>query len=546
LLSATVIGVAALAWLGTQLGNQSTGGLAALVLMTLPGYWLLSEIALSDIPGTALIVLAIGCLWKGRNDWRWLAVGAAMSGFCLGLRPQNAVPVLIFGAYALFVQRRRLTLLQTGMIASAGIIAVLVWIVPTVVSSGGWDRYIGLLREHSNHVLQSDSLFGKSIDGAALSVRVAAFGSGLVELVGGEPWVALITAAILIVGLIRAPWRSTAVRLCALWFVAVAMQVFLLESLERPRLYLPFIPPLILLTASGWTHNVTHRSKQYMLAIPLLLAGVFALTALPLVQTLSHEATPPIQATNYIATHYPMDKTVVVAQGSYRHVQWELPQYQTIYLNTPDVGSLARPVISTHPTYLILLDRDEISPEAYNAFTEPGNYVPVEDRLFSRNFHVFPQHNLVRMQVLTPLSLLSPDQLALPLSGVIQVGDNTNSKYFDQGWYRIENIGGVMARWTQQTAVMRVALRPVDTTLTIEAAPYPTEQSVEVLVNDHSVGTLQLRGTWQPVSLTIPSSVLVRYPVTTIRFQHASADTPPGSNRALAVAYRTITLTQVP
>jgi hypothetical protein len=543
---AGTVGVVALAWLGTELGNLSTGLLAALWLMTLPGYWLLSEMALSDVPGVALIVLAVGCLWKGRSNWRWLAAGAAISGLCLGLRPQNAIPVIIFGLYAIILQRRRVTLPQVGIIAAVGIIALFLWLIPTVAVSGGWSHYGSSVQAHSNHIIQSDSLFRTRIDSSTISTRVASFGNGLLELIGDNPWVALVTAAILIVGLLCVPWRSAAARLCTLWLVAVALQVFLLESLERPRLYLPFVPPLLLLVALGWSGSLQRRLNRYMLAIPLLMIGVFASTALPLAQTLSRELTPPTQATHDIAAHYTPDKTVVVAQGSYRHVQWELPQYQSVYLNTPDVQTAARPVVSAHPTYLVLLDRDDIWPEAYSALTEAGSYVPIEDHVFNRDPRVFPQHSLVRMQVLTPLKLLNADQLALPPSGTIQVGGEANGRYFGEGWYRSENIGGVAARWTQQTAVIRVALRPVNTTLTLEAAPYPTDQSVEVIVNDRSIGTLPLRGIWQSTSLTIPGDAIAGQAISTIRFKHTRTDIPPGSNRVLAAAYRTITLVPSP
>ncbi len=148
------------------------------------------------------------------------------------------------------------------------------------------------------------------------------------------------------------------------------------------------------------------------------------------------------------------------------------------------------------------------------------------------------------MQVLTPLNLVTPDQLALPSSGTIQVGHAENGKYFGEGWYRVEDIGGVLARWTQQVAVMRVALPPIDTTLTLEAAPYPLVQSVEIVVNGQSVGSLQFAGTWQPVTIKIPASFLVGNAISTIQFKHAHAGTPADSNRILAAAYRTLTFTQ--
>jgi hypothetical protein len=95
-----------------------------------------------------------------------------------------------------------------------------------------------------------------------------------------------------------------------------------------------------------------------------------------------------------------------------------------------------------------------------------------------------------------------------------------------------------MGRWSQQNAVIRVALSPTDTLLMLEATPYPADQTVEIVVNDQAVGTLKLSGIWQPVTLIIPESVLAGHPISTIQLRHTRAETPPGANRTLAAAYR--------
>src|SRR5205814_682237 len=96
-----LVAILATAWLGVELDRRRGRGriaglIAALWLMTLPVFWLSSEMALSDVPGVALILLAAVALWKGQRDARWLVVGAALGGLCLGLRPQNGLPLILF------------------------------------------------------------------------------------------------------------------------------------------------------------------------------------------------------------------------------------------------------------------------------------------------------------------------------------------------------------------------------------------------------------------------------------------------------------------
>ena len=144
------------------------------------------------------------------------------------------------------------------------------------------------------------------------------------------------------------------------------------------------------------------------------------------------------------------------------------------------------------------------------------------------------------MQVLTPIRLLSPSQLALPASGEIRVADGESGKYFGEGWYRVEAIGGVLARWTQQPAVIRAALPPVDTVLSVEATPYGTDQVVTVLVNGQPVGTLRLSGVWQQAQITLPAHVLAGYPISTLTLRHAQTGSSPDGSRSLSAAYLVI------
>lgn len=541
------IAVGTLAWLGAEAGQRHAGLLAALWLMVLPGFWLTSEIALSDIPGVALVLLAVVGLWKGRSDPRWLMVGAALAGLCLGLRPQNGVPVAVFGLYACVEQIKRARHdaphRVIGLAAVVGLIAVLLWLIPTVNASGGWEAYWSLVRAHSNHVLGIDSLVGRPIDVATISARLDAFAHGLLALVG-DPLLGIITLVMVAVGLFLVRWRLAFARLCAIWLVLVAAQVFLFESLERSRLYLPFIPPLALLMSMGWMRLASLVAQKGAsrraptLAVPLIMILLFMLVGLLLAAQLSREAAPPVQATQYITAHYPADHSVVVMMGSLRAAQIGLLTYPQLYLGQFEATQWAKVMADRQPTYLILLDRDDVWPEAYSALTAGGDYVPVEDRVFARDPRVFPQHSLTRLQVLTPIRRLLPEQLALPASGAIQVGAEASGKYFGEGWYRDEDIGGSLARWTQQTAILRVALPPAKTKLTIEATPYPADQTVEVIVNGQPIGTLYLHDTWQPLTLTIPAAALNGHPISTITLRHAYADTPPGSNRTLAAAYR--------
>jgi hypothetical protein len=453
---------------------------------------------------------------------------------------------VLFGLFAVTSQARanglRRILPALFMAAVTGSLTVLVWLIPVAQSAGGFERYLALVRAHSAHVSGVDSLFAQAVTADTLRLRWDAFVAGLLALVGGASWVGLLTLLVAGIGLLRAPWYSAFARLCGLWLVGGAVQVFLWNSLARPRLYLLFVPPLMLLTALGWLRPATVRRVKLVsiaAAVPVLLSVIFAATSVQLAATLTGEPSPPLQATAWSRAIVPAGQSVVVALGSLRAAQIALADYRLLYLGQYDPAWGAE-IAARQTRYLVLLDRDDVWDSAYSTLTSPGNYVPILERQFSRDPRVFPQHSLVRVEILVPLSSLLPDQLALPTGGEIAIGASSSTKYLGAGWYRSEIIAGTDARWAQQEAVIRAALPPVDYTLTLEGTPYPAGQQVELVVNGQTIGTLTLGGVWEARSISIPSRALAGAPITTIVLRHASADTPPGSDRRLAAAYRRI------
>lgn len=295
-------------------------------------------------------------------------------------------------------------------------------------------------------------------------------------------------------------------------------------------------------------HQLVQFGKAARLIIWLGLIAVLGSTAAPLAWTLHTQPSPPLAAAAAIRAQYPVGQSVIVTLGSLRAAQIALPDYRLLYLGQFDTAWGAE-IAARQTRWLILLDRDEIWDAAYDSLTAAGQYVPVADQVFMRDPRAFPQHSLVRMQVLTPLAWLAPAQLTLPPTGEITVGDPVNGKYFGEGWYRAESIAGVAGRWAGPTATVRLALPATTLQLTLEATPYQDAeqalQSVEIVVNGQTVGQFELTGVWQRYTVKIPAHIIGNSAISTILLKHQFSGVPPGSSRALAAAYRTITLVAI-
>ncbi|MGB9872924.1 MAG: hypothetical protein ACPLYD_14860 [Anaerolineae bacterium] len=555
--------LSALAGVGVVLGVYGLGGRrtlagvgAALLVGLSPMGWLTAEKALSDTPGMALTLLAIWALWRGRERLSTFILGSFIAGLGLGLRPQNSLPVLLLLA-GLVVRhlwlRRPWRWLGAAALAFAG--GVLLWLLPTLRAVGGLSTYLAHLAAHSAHVRRADSLLGAPLTASALHGRWMAFANTLLmHTVGltvyarwGWPQTirALAVAAVVLPGLIAADWRRSRTWLLAGWALLVATQVFLLEALDRPRLFLPLLPPLALLVAEGYARL---RSPRW-LAPAVLTGAAFALLrlTLPLAAQLSTVPAPPVQAASYVAAHYPPQETVIAAAGSFRAVQVELPNYhRVLYLYYRFDPAVARAAVR-EPTihYVVIFDRDQFSDETLSALSDDGRLVPLEERTFSRDPRVHTQHSQVRLQVLTPTDWVSP-ALNLPPDGCLDIGGGEDGRYLERGWYYTENIGGVIGRWVGgvPTATVRLFLPPgPDYRLTLRALAYPDRQEVTVLVNGETVGHFRLGGDWQTFTLTVPGEV-VSAGISRLELRHSRLLAPfdqtgggSSDRRPLAAAY---------
>lgn len=547
----------------TSVGRPLAGVGAALLVGLSPMGWLTAEKALSDMPGLALTLLALWLLWRGREKLNWLGLGSFVFGLSMGLRPQNGLPILLLW-FVLTVRHlvRRRSLIPIVWSSSPLLLGVLIWLLPTAQTAGGFPVYLNYLAAHSAHVWQTDSLWAiNAAPGMALRARALAFtNTFLTHTVGaslsdGWGWCdtarGLALALVAGPGLVAAGWRRIETWLWAVWLTLAAGQIYLLEALDRPRLMLPLLAPLALLIAQGWTQLCRVRP----LTSVVLAAALFMLLlqGVPLAAGLASVPAPPTQATAYVAAHYSPSETLVAAAGSFRATQVEMPSYQLLYLYTFDPQAARALVESREWRYVAIFDRDQWPEEALAVLTADGRYVPLEERIFARDPRIHTQHDQVRLQILTPADQLPLEAIALPPGGCIDIGGPEDSRYLGQGWYRPEEIGGVAGRWAGGilTTTLRLYLGPMtgDVTLKLRALAYPSGQTVTVRAGGQTAANLALDLVWTEYSVVLPSSTIPAEGPFVVELVHGRLAVPfvvtegaSSDHRALAAAYDWICL----
>ncbi|HRF95404.1 MAG TPA: hypothetical protein PLZ51_09420, partial [Aggregatilineales bacterium] len=347
----------------------------------------------------------------------------------------------------LVIRKKEWRLVIFSLIACGA--GVLIWLIPTLQSVGGLDHYLALIAQHGEHVGTSDSLFSA---GMTLQARIndfletfflPTFGVSLYRPLGLLEGVIIGGCGIwLLVGMGFAPYRKITTWGVVAWFFIMIIPYFLFTSLNRPRLMLPCIPPLLLWASMGWERILRGDKIRRMVGISGVLAIIvlFISQSLPLGIMISTIPAPHDQASDYIRQNYPSDQTAVAVAGSYRTAQTALGDYRALFYRYQfDPMTVQAQIQAENYGYIAILDRDGFG-DVMSALDDDGRYVPIDDRLFYRDERVHWEHHQTRLQVLMPLDQVTSAQLMLPDDGQIEMA--TDGKFLGAGWFRAEDIGG--------------------------------------------------------------------------------------------------------
>jgi hypothetical protein len=553
--------VAVVVWLGQMILRRDAAALlAGLIFAVFPIQWLTSAKALSDAPGLAFALGALALLWAGRRDDRLFVAGAALLGLSLGVRPQSNLPAILVAAWLAWERIRAGRWQSVGLAGGAGLIAVLIWLIPTAASAGGLAAYRALLAAHSQHVWRSDSLFAAGpVTGLTLLTRlkdlldtllVPTLGVSVYQPIDAAGAAQLtLVLGFLVGGLALADWRKPASWLLAGWALIVLVPLYVLESLYRPRLALPCIPPLVLLAASGWAwlgeRDGARRAAAW--AVAILTTLVLAANGASLARILATEPAPPAQAAAAIREEWPPDTTLVAAAGSFRAAQVELPGYSLLYRYEWNEEAAGAASGDPNVDAIAVLDRSAFD-DVINTLAGNGVYVPAFDQVYTRTRRVHFQHAEVHLQVLVSTNkLMTADYV--PEDGIIDFGTPLDARYATQGWYGPESIGGTTARWAggSEITALLVNLRHTGRyEAVLRASAFPPGQTVEIWVADEEIAAFDLTQGWAEYSFSfdVPNGGdLLR-----IEFRHSVLQTPfeqtggaSDDRRELAAAYDWIT-----
>jgi hypothetical protein len=338
-----------------RLFNREIALFSVLALLVAPGFWLVSEQAVSDMFFTMLLTLAMSQLLVGRQSKVHLYASWATLGFALGVRPFNLVFIIPFLTETSRVARRRDVFYCVLILLSALLLAFL----PAVLLTG-YQRFAAATFDQLTRHLNDDvNPFAISpIERIAFLLLTLANGLGAnfsFSVLSFYPFASSsIHAQLTMVMLLFLPaagllslkrLRDYSKALFMLsWVVPYLTFVYLLGTPGYTRYMTPIIPPILIgLTASAFytghillsrvqapsiTINL-RRVVQY--SIILFFAANLFLTSLPLAAMVHTEPAANVQLVSFVHSNYDPATTIIIVFHEFRAFQFYGAEYRYIH-----------------------------------------------------------------------------------------------------------------------------------------------------------------------------------------------------------------------
>lgn len=321
-----------------RLFNRDIALFSALALIVTPGFWLLSEQALSDMLFTLFLTIAMSMLLVGKLDKSkpHLYASWGILGIALGVRPLNFVLVTPFLLETVRSKDRRdlfyCVILLLGTLSLA--------LFPAILLTG-YSQYLNaVLDQLTRHVRDDLNPFGLSgVDrfvvllltllnglGANLPFRVLAFDPFVSSSLYAQINIVLISSFFLVGLIVLARVRnfSNAAFLLS-WILPYFMFVYAAGSPGYTRYLLPIFPPILMILVASALHSVrcvsssrliwsipSHLRTAVRYGIVILFIGSMFANSLPLAAAIHSELPPNVQLTVFVRANYDSATTMIV------------------------------------------------------------------------------------------------------------------------------------------------------------------------------------------------------------------------------------------
>ena len=333
--------------LGKELFDTKTGAIAALLALTSPNVWFHGEVALTYIAEAFFsTAIAFFCCKIINGEEKYVWISAIALGIAGGIRQNTTVFLLPLWIYSV----RNLT--KGKILASLAVLGgtILLWFIPMIRLSGGWDSYRFALRElwvfHTGGHTFYDSGWAsfKVFSFALLLYLMYGLGVGLFPL--GLWFYSLIRS-----GKSRLLDRKKVI-FFSLWVLpSMFFYLFIFISVQNPGYVLILLPALFLVTSVSVIFRRTELMERYgkngrpwiLFVLMALNTAIFFSFETPVSYPwIKHHDRELSLLLEDIRMFDPGETAIFVNNYiyySYRHVMVYLPQYRVYNVDVRESSS---------------------------------------------------------------------------------------------------------------------------------------------------------------------------------------------------------------
>lgn len=429
-------------------GDEDIGVAGALLFFFSAGMLVHSPLALADATAIAFVAGMFWALSAAPTNVT-AALAAACGAAAIGCRPQLVIPLFPAMLVALFLIRFSNRQRLIGVAAFT--VTCLVWFIPLIVESGGWDPLLAAQTRQAAYFAAHDAAQSRG------AVRLASIATHFVFHPWGSKLVSLPLFALVAVGALKMLKRPI-VPLIVFCAVHLAFAVLAMDPADAVRYALPGL--LIFALAAASALRFGGRIAPWIGA--LVIASLAGWYAWPILSERHTKPSPSVAAIDYALANMPQGAILLVQPGLVPAVQTLVPREKWRHMN----GGLRR--VATYPQLPALVIFDGPDPSDADARTfEWRDSDPY--RKLTRN-------------VLRAVTVddLRPSERYVPVKGV----------------FSLETANGEAWRWLEPDAIIRIpAIGRSAVTLTFKLshdAPYATND-VELQIDGRVVATVQAK-----------------------------------------------------
>jgi 4-amino-4-deoxy-L-arabinose transferase-like glycosyltransferase len=350
-------------YLGKEIYDRKIGILAALIALTSPNLWFHGEVALTYIVEaffSSAVALLCWRILKGEHKYIWLSVIAL--GIAGGIR-QNTI-VFLFPLWLFSVKGVPLR----KIIPSLGLLGIvcLLWFIPMVWMTGGWNAYHSAFRDlwlfNTGHV----SVFEKGW----WSFKI--FASSILKFVIYGIGAGVFILSLAIYSLARHDKFKSIDRskifFCSLWILpSFLFYLLIFIHPANPGYILIFLPALFILIASSIMYvslELKHRIKRDTskpIVIIMMISNIFLFffTKYPVSEVVIRNHDNNLSAMLTVIKILNSEDTVLLVDGDiffcYRHIMYYLPEFMVLQpgIKRAQTGEMRKTFFGIHGgTYL--------------------------------------------------------------------------------------------------------------------------------------------------------------------------------------------------